>query len=125
MLHEIRPLRVIFKTSVAGADTTAGGATGRGRPMRSALLRGKTLTLPILQGGMGVGVSLPASAAVAACGGMGTVSTAVPGFAEPDFATDPNGANLRALARGAAAKQLAGMRHGGHQRHGGHHPVRR
>ena len=42
---------------------------------------------------------------------MGTISTAVPGFAEPDFATDPNGANLRALAREVRrAKQLAGGR---------------
>ncbi len=78
----------------------------------SICIRGKTLTLPILQGGMGVGVSLGSLAgAVAACGGMGTVSTAVPGFAEPDFATDPNGANLRALAREVRrAKQLAGGR---------------
>lgn len=62
-------------------------------------IRGKHLPLPILQGGMGVGVSLDRLAgAVAACGGMGTISTAVCGFDEPDFATDPKGANLRALA---------------------------
>lgn len=48
---------------------------------------------------MGVGVSLDRLAgAVAACGGMGTISTAVCGFDEPDFAADPKGANLRALA---------------------------
>ena len=36
-------------------------------------IRGKTLSLPILQGGMGVGISLDGLAgAVAACGGMGT-----------------------------------------------------
>ena len=35
------------------------------------------LTCPILQGGMGVGVSMGGLAgAVAACGGMGTISTA-------------------------------------------------
>ena len=35
-------------------------------------IRGKTLPLPILQGGMGVGISLDGLAgAVAACGGMG------------------------------------------------------
>ena len=39
-------------------------------------IRGKTLPLPILQGGMGVGISLDGLAgAVAACGGMGTLST--------------------------------------------------
>ena len=48
-------------------------------------IRGKTLPLPILQGGMGVGVSLDRLAgAVAACGGMGTISTAMCGFREPD-----------------------------------------
>lgn len=39
-------------------------------------IRGKPLPLPILQGGMGVGVSLDRLAgAVAACGGMDTLST--------------------------------------------------
>ncbi len=72
-------------------------------------IRGKTLPLPIIQGGMGVGVSLERLAgAVAACGGMGTISTAVGGFAEPDFAADPRGANLRALERQVKrAKELA------------------
>ena len=44
-------------------------------------IRGRTLPLPILQGGMGVGISLEHLAgAVAACGGMGTLSTALCGF---------------------------------------------
>ena len=63
-------------------------------------IRSKTLPLPILQGGMGVGVSLDRLAgAVAACGGMGTISTAACGFQEPNFDRNPRGANLRALAR--------------------------
>ena len=72
-------------------------------------IRGKTLPLPILQGGMGVGISLDRLAgAVAAAGGMGTISTAVCGFREPDFAADPKGANLRALAAQVRrAKELA------------------
>lgn len=72
-------------------------------------IRGKTLPLPILQGGMGVGVSLDRLAgAVAACGGMGAISSAMCGFAEPDFAQDPRGANLRALERQVCrAKELA------------------
>ena len=49
---------------------------------------------------MGVGVSLGGLAgAVAACGGMGTISTADAGYQEPDFPTDPACANLRALRR--------------------------
>ena len=41
------------------------------------------LALPILQGGMGVGVSMGGLAgAVAACGGMGTISTADAGYLE-------------------------------------------
>lgn len=73
------------------------------------MLRGKALPLPILQGGMGVGISLEQLAgAVAACGGMGTLSTAVCGFAEPDFAQHPFEANLRALERQVRrAKELA------------------
>ena len=69
----------------------------------------KTLPLPILQGGMGVGVSLDGLAgAVAACGGMGTISTAMCGFAEPDFEKNPFEANLRALARQVRrAKEMA------------------
>ena len=72
-------------------------------------IRGRTLPLPILQGGMGVGISLERLAgAVAACGGMGTLSTAVCGFQEPDFAQHPFEANLRALDRQVRrAKELA------------------
>ena len=63
-------------------------------------IRGKTLALPIVQGGMGIGVSLENLAGgVAACGGMGTLSAAFCGFDEPDFDADPRAANLRALAR--------------------------
>lgn len=72
-------------------------------------IRGKILPLPVLQGGMGVGVSLDRLAgAVAAQGGMGTISTAFSGFNEPDFDTDPEGASLRALDRQVRrAKELA------------------
>ena len=69
----------------------------------------KTLSVPILQGGMGVGVSLGGLAgAVAACGGMGCISTADAGYREPDFARDPASANHRALtAEIKKAKQIA------------------
>ncbi len=72
-------------------------------------LAGKPLAVPVLQGGMGVGVSLGGLAgAVAACGGMGCISTADTGYREPDFARDPCAANLRALKKEIAkAKEIA------------------
>ena len=58
-----------------------------------------TAPVPIIQGGMGVGISLSSLAgAVAKEGGIGVISAAQPGFREPDFAKDPLAANLRALA---------------------------
>lgn len=70
---------------------------------------GKRLQLPVIQGGMGVGVSLSGLAgAVAACGGMGCISAAHPGYREPDFRQDPQGANIRALKKEIArAKALS------------------
>ena len=63
-------------------------------------IKGKTLPLPIIQGGMGIGVSLERLAgAVASCGGMGTLSAAFCGFREPDFEKNSREANLRALTR--------------------------
>lgn len=58
---------------------------------------------------MGVGVSLGGLAgAVAACGGMGCISTADTGFREPDFLKKPFDANLRALKKEICrAKELA------------------
>lgn len=54
--------------------------------------------VPLIQGGMGVGVSLSSLAgAVAAEGGIGVISTAQIGYREPDFDDDPIGANLRAI----------------------------
>ncbi len=54
--------------------------------------------VPVIQGGMGVGVSLSSLAgAVAAEGGIGVISTAQIGYREPDFDADPIGANLRAI----------------------------
>lgn len=59
----------------------------------------RTAAVPIIQGGMGVGVSLSSLAgAVAKEGGIGVISAAQPGFREPDFSVNPLAANLRALA---------------------------
>lgn len=55
--------------------------------------------IPIVQGGMGIGISLSGLAgAVAKEGGIGVISAAQPGFDEPDFKTHTVLANLRALA---------------------------
>lgn len=65
--------------------------------------------VPVIQGGMGVGVSLSGLAsAVAKEGGIGIISTAQIGFRDPDFAKDPITCNLRAIATEIKkAKQLA------------------
>ena len=56
--------------------------------------------LPIVQGGMGVGVSLSNLAgAVAAAGGIGVISSAQIGFLEEDFLTNTVEANIRALKK--------------------------
>jgi len=55
--------------------------------------------IPVIQGGMGVGVSLSGLAgAAAAAGGVGVISTAQIGFRNPSFHTDPIGTNLKAIA---------------------------
>ena len=57
-----------------------------------------TIRKPLIQGGMGVGVSLANLAgAVAKEGGIGIISTAQIGFREPDFAKNPKEANQRAI----------------------------
>jgi nitronate monooxygenase len=59
-----------------------------------------TVPLPIVQGGMGVGISRSGLAsAVANEGGVGVIAAAMPGISEPDARTDPGGANIRALQR--------------------------
>ncbi|MGV8981195.1 NAD(P)H-dependent flavin oxidoreductase [Clostridium sp.] len=55
-------------------------------------------SVPIIQGGMGVGVSLSSLAsAVANEGGIGIISTAQIGYREKDFGTNAKEANKRAL----------------------------
>ncbi|MDR1045820.1 MAG: nitronate monooxygenase family protein [Candidatus Adiutrix sp.] len=57
------------------------------------------LPLPILQGGMGIGVSLNnLAAAVANEGGIGIIAAALAGFREKDISRNPKEADSRALA---------------------------
>ncbi len=59
-----------------------------------------TAQLPIIQGGMGVGVSLSGLAsAVANEGGIGVIATAGIGMLDPDFAGDFLAANIRVLKK--------------------------
>lgn len=56
--------------------------------------------IPIIQGGMGIGVSRAGLAsAVANEGGIGVISGAQIGFEEPDFETNHKEANIRALIK--------------------------
>lgn len=56
--------------------------------------------VPIIQGGMGVGVSLSSLAgAVAKEGAIGVISAAQPGYLESDFGINSLKANIRALGR--------------------------
>ncbi|MBN2399732.1 MAG: nitronate monooxygenase [Candidatus Aminicenantes bacterium] len=58
----------------------------------------RSLALPIVQGGMGVGISLSnLASAVAAEGGMGVIAANGIGMIEPDYYTDGQAANIRAL----------------------------
>lgn len=66
--------------------------------MKPLQIGDKLAKLPLIQGGMGVGVSLSRLAgAVARTGGIGIISTAQIGFREADFQKDTKAANLRAM----------------------------
>ena len=70
---------------------------------------GLTAKRPIVQGGMGVGVSLSSLAGnVAKCGGIGTISGVHLGYKEADFKENPFRANLRAIGNELEkAKEIA------------------
>ena len=66
--------------------------------LKSVKISGRTLTVPIIQGGMGVGISLSGLAgAVAKQGGMGVISAAHPGYNYPNFMTDATNVNRQAI----------------------------
>ncbi len=72
--------------------------------------------IPVIQGGMGVGVSLSGLAgAVAASGGVGVISTAQIGYRDPDFHKNPIECDLKAVgeeirkARAAADGGIIGV----------------
>lgn len=60
----------------------------------------KQTIVPIIQGGMGIGISLSSLAgAVANAGGVGIISGAQVGYREEDFRKNPDNANQRALSK--------------------------
>lgn len=68
--------------------------------MKKLVIGNLTAKVPVVQGGMGVGISMHRlAAAVAREGGIGVISAAQPGFREDDFAQNVREANMRALAR--------------------------
>jgi len=64
------------------------------------IIGNKKTKYPLVQGGMGVGISLGGLAgAVAKVGGIGLISSAQIGFQEEDFEENPFEANLRAMEK--------------------------
>lgn len=83
------------------------------RPLKMGDIEAK---IPIIQGGMGVGISLGRLAgAVAKEGGIGVISAAQIGYQEPDFGRNTKEANLRAIrteyakARAIAPEGIVGF----------------
>jgi nitronate monooxygenase len=67
-------------------------------PLPSLQFGNKQTELPIIQGGMGVAVSLSSlSSAVAQSGGVGVIAANGIGMIEPDYFKDGRAANIRAL----------------------------
>lgn len=78
--------------------------------MQGIKIGNKISKYPIIQGGMGVGVSLHKLAGhVSKEGGIGVISTADIGYQEQDFNTNPLEANLRAIGSEIKkAREIAG-----------------
>lgn len=68
--------------------------------MKGIKVGDKQSKYPIIQGGMGVGVSMHNLAGnVSKEGGIGIISTVDIGYQEEDFVKDPMKANLRAIGK--------------------------
>jgi nitronate monooxygenase len=81
-------------------------------PLPALRIGAKAAPLPIVQGGMGVGISLSnLAAAVAREGGIGVIAANAIGMIEADYYDDPVAANVRALRRelGEARRRSAGL----------------
>jgi len=70
-----------------------------------------SVPIPIIQGGMGIGISMAGLAsAVARCGGVGVIAAVMIGITEPHWQQDPKGTTRTALAKqiALAKKQAPG-----------------
>ena len=66
--------------------------------MKNLKIGDKITRFPLIQGGMGVGISLGRLAgSVAKEGGIGIISTAQIGYRDPEFDKNPAQANIRAI----------------------------
>lgn len=76
--------------------------------MNELNIGGLRARIPVIQGGMGVGVSLSGLAgAVAAAGGVGVISTAQIGYRDPDFGRHPIECNLKAVGEEVRKARVA------------------
>ncbi len=83
--------------TAARRDGSERGSIMRRKPLIIGELRAER---PLIQGGMGVGISLSRLAgAVAGEGGIGMISTAQIGFREPEFEREPIETNLRCIGK--------------------------
>ncbi len=68
--------------------------------MKELIIGDITIKIPIIQGGMGAGISWSSLAsAVTNAGGIGIISAVGTGILEEDFHNDPQGAHLRGLVK--------------------------
>ena len=97
------------KVSAFAVRSRNGGLNMELKPLQIGNL---TVEYPIIQGGMGVGISRSHLAgAVSANGGLGIISTAQIGYDEPDFERNQEQANLHAIRKHLEqAKEIAGGR---------------
>lgn len=80
--------------------------------LESVKINNKVLEVPIIQGGMGVGVSLSNLAGnVMKCGGMGVISAAHPGYKKENFNNDSLNVNREAIVEEInKAREISGGR---------------
>lgn len=78
--------------------------------LKELVIRDLVIKYPIIQGGMGVGISrCNLAGAVSANGGLGIISTAQIGYDEPGFEKDQNKANICAIRKHILkAKEISG-----------------
>ena len=95
---------MVFAEKLSEDERTDCGRTVRkissdvGEKMKALKIGELTARIPVIQGGMGVGISLSGLAgSVAACGGVGVISTAQIGYRDPEFEKDPIKTNLRVI----------------------------